>query len=345
MLNVLNMLHMPISDIIKKISDGAKIDEAKIKDLIKSKIDSHDGLVSEEGAAYIVAHDLSVELFKVPTEEGGSKMNVKDLVVGMRNFELIGKVARVFPIREFQKQGKTSQVGNFNLTDESGTTRIVLWDQKANVIKENKLQQGQVIKLKNGNIKTSNFSPDGKEVHLTIRSQLILDAEETVNVEISEEYNNEKKEAISAKISEIHANQNIKTHGTVVRIYPPAFYDACPQCFKKVREGKCMEHNEVESSPAMVFSFILDDGTETVRCTGFRDIAEKLAGMTSKEAKEKSENPVLIQEEFDNKLLGSEIEIQGNVRDNKQFDRMEITVNSTNVNLDPVTLAKELTSK
>ncbi len=334
---------MPIVEIIKKISAGSKRAEDEIKTLIQQKMDSHDGLVSEEGAAHIVAHDLNVELFKTPNETTGSRMKIKDLVIGMTNFEIVGKASQVFPIREFQKKGKTSQVGNFNLKDESTTTRIVLWDQKADVIKENKLQVGQIIKIRNGNIKSSSFSPNGKELHLTIRSQMILDAEEEVNVEIDKvpENGTVTREIISAKLSDIKDAQNVKVRGTIVRVYPPAFYDSCPQCKKKTIENKCKEHGNVESIPAIVFSIILDDGSGAVRCTAFSNTAEKIIGLTGKEAKEKSENLVIFQEEMDKKLLGKELELLGFVRDNKQFDRTEITINSIK-ELIAIDVAKEL---
>jgi ssDNA-binding replication factor A large subunit len=336
------MLHMPISEIIKKISESAKVPEEKVKELIKNKTDSHNGLVSEEGAAHIVAHDLNVELFKTPTETTGSKMKIKDLVIGMANFEIVGKISQIFPIREFQKKGKTSQVGNFNLTDESGTMRIVLWDQKANIIKDHLIEIGQVIIIKNGNIKSSNFSPNGKELHITIRSRIDLETDEKVDVKIEPQTTTGATQAVAVKLNKISANQKIKAIGTIVKVYPPAFYDSCPQCGKKVIDGNCKEHNKVESTPAMVLSIILDDGTGAVRCTSFRNEAEKLSGLSGKDAKEKSQNPILIQEELDNALLGELIEIQGFVRENKQFDRTEITINSTTTNLNPVAIAKEM---
>jgi ssDNA-binding replication factor A large subunit len=332
---------MPIPEIIKKLSTESKKTEDEIKQLVQARMDEHNGLVSEEGAAHIVAHDLKVELFKTPTETGGAKMKISDLVIGMNNFEIIGKVSQIFQVREFQKQGKTSQVGNFNIQDESGTTRIVLWDQKANIIKDQQLEVGQVVKIRNGNIKSSNFSPNGKELHLTIRSQMILDAEEKVNVEITPvQSSGTSREVIAAKLADIAANQNVKVCGTVVRIYPPAFYDSCPQCGKKAVANKCKEHGDIQSKPAMVFSIILDDGTGAVRCTAFRDNADKLAGMTGQQAKDKTENPVALQEELD-EALGKIIEIQGIVRENKQFDRTEITINSAK-DLNPIEIAKQL---
>jgi ssDNA-binding replication factor A large subunit len=331
---------MPISDIIKKLSSESKKTEDEIKQLIKDRIDEHNGLVSEEGAAHIVAHDLKIELFKTPTEIGGSKMKISELVIGMNNFEIIGKVSQIFQIREFQKQGKTSQVGNFNIQDESGTTRIVLWDQKANIIKDQQLEVGQTIKIRNGNIKSSNFSPNGKELHLTIRSQMILDTDETVNVKITPvQTGGTSREVITAKLADIAANQNVKVCGTIVRVYPPAFYDSCPQCGKKAVANKCKEHGDIQSKPAMVFSIILDDGTGAVRCTAFRDTADKLAGMTGQQAKDKLDNPVGLQEEL-NVSLGKQLEIQGIVRENKQFDRTEITINSTK-DLNPLEIAKQ----
>jgi replication factor A1 len=336
------MLHMPISEIIKKISEEAKLPEEEIKSLIQKKCEAHGGLVSEEGAAHIVAHDLNVALFKTPTETEGTKMKIKDIVIGMTNFELVGKVTQIFPIREFQKRGKTSQVGNFNLSDETGTIRIVLWDQKANIIKDNQIEVDQVIKIKNGNIKGSSFSPSGKELHITLRSRLVLDAEEKIDVKVEPQQVGQTSQVISAKLSDLTANQRVKTRGLVVRVYPPAFYDSCPQCGKKVFDGSCKEHNKVESTPAMVLSIILDDGSGAIRCTAFRKEAEKLSGISGKQAKEKSENPILIQEELDNALLGKQIEIQGFVRENNQFNRTEITINSINAELNPVVIAKEI---
>jgi len=338
---------MPIAEIIKKLCEEAKLSEDEIKTLIQKKVDSHDGLVSEEGAAHIVAHDLNVELFKMPTETN-AHLKIKDVVVGMQSFTLVGKVTQIFPIREFQKQGKKSQVGNFTLADKSGNTRIVLWDQKANIITEGKIKVGQVVKLKNGNVKSSNFSPSGKEIHLTIRSQLILDVDEKIEVK-TPEASDGKGEIISAQIKDIAANQNVKIQGMIVRVFPPAFYDSCPQCGKKVVSGtggyKCAEHGVVTAKPAMVLSVVLDDGTGTVRCTGFRQTAEKLSGISSEDAKTKAENPVLIQEEMDNILLGNEIEIQGFVRENKAFDRTEITINNLNTTLNPIEIAKSLMKK
>jgi ssDNA-binding replication factor A large subunit len=332
---------MPIPEIVKKLSTESKKTEDEIKQLIKARVDEHNGLVSEEGAAHIVAHDLKIELFKTPTETSGSKMKISDLVIGMTNFEIVGKVSQIFQVREFQKQGKTSQVGNFNIQDESGTTRIVLWDAKANIIKDQQLDVGQVVKIRNGNVKSSNFSPNGKELHLTIRSQMVLDADETVNVELApQQTSGSGREIITAKLSDLAANQTVKVCGTVVRVYPPAFYDSCPQCGKKAVENKCKDHGDIKSKPAMVFSIILDDGTGAVRCTAFRDTADKLAGMTGQQAKDKADTPVELQEEL-NSALGNELEIQGFVRENKQFDRTEITINSA-IALNPVEIAKQL---
>ena len=46
---------------------------------------------------------------------------------------------------------------------------------------------------------------------------------------------------------------------------------------------ECKEHGEVKAEPAMVVSFIADDGTGVLRVVAFRDTAEKLTTTTASE--------------------------------------------------------------
>src|SRR3990167_4322146 len=67
------------------------------------------------------------------------------------------------------------------------------------------------------------------------------------------------------------------------------FYEICPECGTRVKEIQnsfsCEEHGEVEPSYIIIVSGVLDDGTGNMRAVFFRENAEKIIGMTAKEAR------------------------------------------------------------
>ena len=62
------------------------------------------GLISKEGAAHIVANELGIKLFDSFT----GKLQIKNIIAGLRNVETVGKVLQVYELREFttnERQG------------------------------------------------------------------------------------------------------------------------------------------------------------------------------------------------------------------------------------------------
>ena len=174
------MLQMPLKDVIAKIQSEAGLSEEEIKQQIAGKMIALEGLVSEEGAAYIVASELGVHLFKDTIRSGGIK--IKDIVVGMQSVETAGRVVRAFSPTTFTgKDGKPKQVGSFILADETGEIRTVVWDQRASWLSDGRLKEGVVVKIKEGYAKQSNLG--NKELHLGYKSSLLLDPK---NVTIGE---------------------------------------------------------------------------------------------------------------------------------------------------------------
>ena len=58
------MKSIPISEIIERLHQETGLSPEMIQDQIKAKVHTLDGLVSEEGAAYIIASELGVQLLK-----------------------------------------------------------------------------------------------------------------------------------------------------------------------------------------------------------------------------------------------------------------------------------------
>ena len=335
------MLQLPIKDVIAKIQTETGLSEAEIKQQIANKMAALDGLVSEDGAAYIVASELGVHLFK-DTRSGAIK--IKDIVAGMQSVETVGRVVRTFSPTTFTgKDGKPKQVGSFILADETGEIRTVIWDQRASWLSDGKLKEGLPVKIREGYAKQSNLG--NKELHLGYKSSLILDPK---NISIPEVVSSGKPPAAMRQIAELQPNDFASVRGEVVQAFAPRFYPVCPQCGKKVTVDAagavCATHKSVTQQQAMILNFVLDDTTETLRCVAFRDRAEQLIGLTAAEAQEilAKDGPERLQERVDLFLLGKTIEISGKVNRNEEYDRTEMIVNQANVNPDPKVIAKEL---
>lgn len=331
------MLQLPIIEVIRKICSDKGLTEDEVKVRIKEKQKQLGDLVSAEGSAYIVASELGVTLFK--ELEAGATYKVKDIIAGMRNVDVVGKVLRLFEPRIFKKADREGQVGSFILADETGDIRVTIWDERVQWLKNGKLAIGKIVKVQGGYSKESQGG--GRDLHLSARSNLILDVDETVDVPEGPRGYERKK------LAAIGAGDRVQALGVVVQTFVPHFYKTCPECLKKVESAEegyvCPTHKTVEPKDAMIFSFVLDDGTGSVRCVAFRDTASSLINMSSDDAQDLLEmNEEELHEKINEFLLGNMIELQGRINLNKAFGRTELVIDKAFLEPDPKIIIERL---
>ena len=88
----------------------------------------------------------------------------------MNGVEIVAKVAKIFETRNFQRDGRTIDFIPIMLADETGQIRTTLWDRRTDLVKESRLNVGDVVRIKGSSIKENKYS--GKELQLTSRSQI-----------------------------------------------------------------------------------------------------------------------------------------------------------------------------
>jgi len=93
---------LSLDEIIKEITEKSDKNEEEVKKLIEEKQDELSGLVSPEGAAYIVAKELGVNLLK----ETDRDLQVKNIVSGMRSVDIDVKILKAYDTRTFNKTVK-----------------------------------------------------------------------------------------------------------------------------------------------------------------------------------------------------------------------------------------------
>jgi ssDNA-binding replication factor A large subunit len=320
------MINMPYEDIIKKIKAGSSISDDDLNSRIKKKMDQLSGLISKEGAAYIVANDLGVKLIQA---EGMVKLD--SLYAGQRNIETAGIVTRIFDLIEFEKEDRKGKVRSLILADDTGQARITAWHDQTALL--DKVKEGDTIKVVNGFVRNNQGQ---NEVHLNDRSKIVKNPEGITikNVKVMQ-----KAEFSRKKISELQENeQNIEVFGTVVQVFDPRYFEQCPQCRKKpsLAEGEyvCAEHGKITPVYGYVTNIVLDDGSDSIRAVMFREQMQQLFGKTDQELLGYRSNIEKF-EELKTALLGEQVVVAGRVVRNDMFDRLELRASKVMTDIDP----------
>jgi|TARA_Y100000031_G_scaffold155963_1_gene208584 replication factor A1 len=316
------MITIPLADIKEKIKEQTSVSENEIDSKIKKKLEELSGLISEEGAAHIVANELNVKLVS-----DGEKVKIKGLLTGMRNIEMDGKVTKKYELREFNTNGRIGKVANFMISDDTGFIRAVLWNDQTDKFAD--INEGLVVKIKGGYIRENNGR---KEIHLTTGSELILNPE-GVSVK------NVQESVKRKKISELQENdENIEVLATIVQAFDIRFFAVDPDSGKRVmeKEGRFYVDDKEIPSPkyAYVMNLFLDDGTENIRTVLWRNQVQRLLGLSDEEVLNFKDKP----EEFEtvkNDLLGAIVKVIGRINKNKSFDRLELIANLIYKDVDP----------
>ena len=132
--------------------------------------------------------------------------------------------------------------------------------------------------------------------------------------------------------------------GTVVDIYSPKFYEACPECNKKVSiEGDkktCVEHGPVTPKFVPILNIVFDDGTGNIRVVCFRETVAKALNQTEEQVQAYRESSAEF-ETVKEELRGRHLMITGRVTKNEMFDRLEFVAHDVAM-INPKTLLAEI---
>lgn len=295
--------------IVGFISEKSGLPAAEIERKIEAKQAKLSGLISKTGAAQIIAAELNVSFDK-------QVIKINQIAPGMRKINLHGKIITLFPIREYNKNGRSGRIGSFVLADETSNIRVVMWDENhIELIGRGDLFQECFVEIANATLRNG-------EIHLTSFSE-IKPSNKTIGTVVT------KKPVSFKTIGSFAVNDNVSARGFVVQMFEPKFFYVCPACKKKASEsGECVEHGKVVVEKRALLNFVLDDGSGNIRSIIFAEQLEKI--MT----KEELETPELFAMKKQD-LLGKEIIVNGQVKRNNVYNNDELVVSGIEeVNLD-----------
>lgn len=270
--------------LLERISKASGVDVEEIARKIEAKRAKLSGLVSKEGAAQIVAAELGISF-------ENERMKISELVQGMKRANIVGKITRIFPVREFNKNGREGKVANLLVGDETSNARVVLWDvNHISLIEKGEIKEGDVVEIGNGSVRNG-------EIHLSGFSDIKKSKENLGEVK-------EQRSYPFGKIKDARDGMSMKVRAVIVQTFEPRYFDS------KKNEGE----------KGVLMNLVLDDGTENIRAVFFKE-GLKALGI--------QEDELFDIEKFNSKrhaLLGEEKFFLGNFRNNPYFNIIEMNV-------------------
>jgi len=238
---------------INKIIEDTGLSRTDIQSLVEEKKEELKGLISDEGALFVIAKELGVDV----TSENKDllneiELNISDITLNMKNIVIVGRIKEIHRVNSFNKKsGETGHVGSFLLHDNTGDIRIVLWDDQVSIFKDERFEKNEIVKILNGNSKKGRF--DGIEIHVGGFSKINLAPEDV-------DYKKYPKiiEELT-KIQEINEKLgSLSTEGKVTNRFPVKDF---------IRK---------DGQNGRVSSIILRDSTGKVRVTFWNEDIEKI---------------------------------------------------------------------
>lgn len=305
-----------LQELVKKISSESGLDEREIIDKIGEKRAELSDLISEEGAAYIVAKELGIAVIKQ------ERLDIAHVIPGMQNVDVIGKITKISPVREFATERAKGKVANMTIADATGSVRISFWNDEIESLAG--LEVNDVVRVR-GYVKEDNLG--NPEIRLGRYGAISRSDEEITNVKEI------RRAAERSAIAQLTEGSYKEIRAPLLQIFESnIFYERCLECRRRIKLDEsenfvCEDHGIIENPDyGMVISGIADDGTESIRIKFFNEQAEKLLGMTTKEAKKLFDRKKKLEAVLSLVPLGKEFIFNGRTSRNQFFDRLEFMV-------------------
>ncbi|KPV62083.1 MAG: Replication factor A [Candidatus Bathyarchaeota archaeon BA2] len=247
---------MSLEEIIKQIlSSRPDLTREETLKMIEKKKKGAGEFFTDEAAARIVASELGVEIFREPLR---LEVLIRDLVSGLSDVTVSGRVIMLHPPKTYTRSDRTEgKFARLLIADKSGTLKLILWDDKTDLVETGKVKQGQIIKVSHGYVREG---LDGKlELHVGLRGDIQISPPDAVDSEYP---------LITQFIEKLKVTEIKKEDGPVV-------VEGTIATTPVIREVVTSRNEKVA-----VASFELRDETGEIRVSAWRKLAEVAKDLT-----------------------------------------------------------------
>ncbi len=235
------------TNLVEKIAKHSGLAASEIEMKVEAKKAKLSGLISKEGAAQIVAAELGISF-----ENERSKIN--ELTEGMRRASVVGKITRIFPVREYNKNGRQGKVASFMIGDDTSNVRVTLWDANhISLIEKKQIAEGIVVEIRGASVKNN-------ELSLSSFSDIKISAEKLDSVK-------ERAVSTAGSFKDATEGANMSSRAFIVQTFEPRYFDS------KKNPGE----------KGVLLNVVLDDGTATMRSVLFGENIKNMFSVSDEE--------------------------------------------------------------
>jgi replication factor A1 len=181
--------------------------EAQILEQLNAEREKCGGLLGDETLLRLIAAKLGVEVQQTTTFSSNGVISSGRLFSGLYDVTVAGRLVAVFPAKTFQGPEKSGKFATLMLGDTDGLLRVVLWNDKAELVEKGELKAGQAVRFLHGYTRYDRYGKT--ELHLGDKSLIELQPQEK-----SQHY--PPIEKFTAKIATLNPNSgSVHICGTV----------------------------------------------------------------------------------------------------------------------------------
>jgi len=200
-----------IDEVIRRIlAIRPELTKEAVQMMIEEEKARSGGLLTEEAAAHIVASVLGLQA----GQKIEAKTRIGKLTTGLGDISVTGRVICVFPARKFlRNDGREGKVVKMLLGDSTGTSAVVLWDEKADLISAGRVQAGKVVRILHGYTRERQGE---MEINVGRRGELYLEPMDLTSEDLPD------IETFFLRPSEIRTPGRVNLTGVVIEKHVPS---------------------------------------------------------------------------------------------------------------------------
>lgn len=195
--------------------------------MIEQKKREVGGLLTGEGAAYIVASELGISISGEDIMK--TDIGIQDIVPGVNDISITGRIVLIYPVQKFSsRNNKNGKLVRMIMADNTGTISVVFWDDKVDLLQQ--IKQNQIVRILHGYVRGG---LDGKpELHIGVRGEVLINPD---NVKPE---NFPEVKAFFKKISELKEDEKyVNITALITRISPVTTFQKAAGTGKVTRVG------------------------------------------------------------------------------------------------------------
>ncbi len=199
---------MSTQDLIGKIlAKNPEISQAQILEKLQAEKSRTGGLLGDETLLRLIAARYGVEVQQNIISNTGI-LSTNRLFAGLNDVTVAGRLIAVFPARTFEGE-KPGKFATLMLADQDGVLRVVLWNDKADLVEKGELNVGQAVRLVHGYTRQDR---SGKvELHLGGKSQIEIEPKEKADEYPGIDKFAAKIGSLNKTSGNVHLSGNVKT--------------------------------------------------------------------------------------------------------------------------------------